>query len=109
MVWIGEGKLKSNPILVSISPSSSINYALLTFFFSSSVSKFIILVKLGEIGCSSLAAISMQMVANRHMFSLGKVQYPMVARYRSITLTATKSVSTLYSFLIWRSKIFWTA
>lgn len=43
--------------------SRSISYCLLTNFFSSSVSRFIIRVKLGDMGCSNLAAIKIEIVA----------------------------------------------
>ena len=65
--------------------------------------------KLGLMGCSSLAAISNEMVDNRHTWSRGNVQWPMLARYLSKMLTAMNSVSILYSFLTCKSNIFYTA
>lgn len=61
--WTGPGKLKSKPKICKMWYSKSINCYLLTNFFSSSVSKLIILVKLGEMGYSNLAAINIEMVA----------------------------------------------
>jgi len=49
---------------------------LLTYLFSSSVRRFIILVKLGEIGYSSLADMSTQMVARFTICDLGKLVGP---------------------------------
>lgn len=67
MLCIGPGKLKSKQKVVKISASKSIKDCLSMDFFSSSVSKLIILVKLGEIGYSSFAAMSMEIVASRHI------------------------------------------
>ena len=63
MDWIGPGKLKSKPSFMRMSDSRSIRAYLVTFFFSSVDRRLIILVKLGEIGCSSLADIRTEMVA----------------------------------------------
>tara|TARA_B110000285_G_scaffold226493_1_gene286333 strand:- start:874 stop:1068 length:195 start_codon:yes stop_codon:yes gene_type:complete len=60
MLWIGPGKLKSNPILARILASKSINYYFDTRFFSSGSRRFIIRVKLGEIGYSNFAERSTQ-------------------------------------------------
>ena len=61
-----------------MSASRSIKPYLVTFRFSSSDNKFIILVKLGEIGYSSLAAINIETVASLHIWSLGKVYQPIM-------------------------------
>lgn len=57
MLCIGPGKLKSKPKWERMSVSSSMSYSLRTYFLSSSGNKLIILLKLGEIGYSSLAAM----------------------------------------------------
>ena len=62
--WTGPGKLKSNPSLTIICASMSVNTFLLTPFYSSSVKSWIILVKLGEMGCSSFADIRTEIVAS---------------------------------------------
>jgi len=62
--WMGPGKLKSKPSLTIICASKSIRTFLLTCFYSSSVKSWIILAKLGEIGCSSFADIRTEMVAS---------------------------------------------
>jgi hypothetical protein len=54
---IGPGKLKSNPNSVKISDSKLINYYFETYYYSPSGSIFIIRLKLGDNGSSSLAAI----------------------------------------------------
>jgi len=54
-------------MVVRISDSSWISYFLETFFFSSSDRREIILENEGEIGCSNLAARSIETVANRHI------------------------------------------
>jgi hypothetical protein len=69
----------------------------------------IILVKLGEIGYSSLAAIRTQMVARDTIWDFGKLSIPILLMYLSRMPAAMNSVSGLYSFLEWRSKIFWMA
>lgn len=61
--WIGPGKLKSKPSLTMICASKSVSIFLLTLFCSSSVKSWIILVKLGETGYSSLADIRTEIVA----------------------------------------------
>jgi len=104
---MGPGKLKSNPNDKSILHSRSISDCLDTFLYSSSVSKFIILLKLGETGYSSLAAINILIVANFNISFLGKFMSPTILIYRSRILAATNNVSSLYSFFVCRSKIFW--
>jgi len=54
-----------------MSPSKSINISLVKFFLSSSGIKFIIFVKLGDIGCSSFAANKRDAMANFKICSLG--------------------------------------
>lgn len=103
---MGPGLAKSKPRADSTKTSSSINSFLLMFFYSSSVNKFIILTKLGEIGCSSFAAINIEIVAKAQTELLGKFQCPVCCKYLSKMDTATKSVSILYSFLTCKSKIF---
>ena len=103
---IGPGKLKSKPILTRIWDSSSIKDCLLTYFFSSLVRRFIILVKLGEIGYSSLADIRTLMVARLTICDYGKFWGPTMWMYLSRMPAAMNSVSCLYSFLTCRSKIF---
>ena len=104
---MGPGKLKSNPNEERILYSRSISDCLDTFFYSSSGSKFIILLKLGEIGCSSLAAIKILIVAKFNISFQGKFGSPIIPIYRSRILAAMNKVSFLYSFFICRSKIFW--
>ena len=101
------------PVNVTLKPkrtkmacSSSINYSLFTFFFSSSERWQIIFANEGEIGCSSFAAISVEIVARRQIMSLGKFQWPTAARYLSKILQAINSVSIRYSFLMCKSNIF---
>jgi hypothetical protein len=59
----GPGKLKSKPNIIKMFISRSISFCFVTYFFSSSFNKEIILVKLGEIGYSSFAAIKILIVA----------------------------------------------
>jgi len=105
--WIGPGKLKSNPNNIRIWASRSINYYLLVYFYSSSVRRFIILVKLGDTGCSSFADINMLIVDKLTTFSFRKFWTPNVYIYLSNIPAATNNVSYLYSFFWWRSKIFY--
>jgi len=60
---MGPGKLKSNPSYINTLDSKSMSYFLSTIYFSSGVRRFIILEKLGDIGCSILADKSTLMVA----------------------------------------------
>ncbi len=73
---MGPGKLKSKPRVMRIWASRSMRDYLLTYLFSSSVRRLIILVKLGEIGYSSLADISTQMVARFTICDFGKLAGP---------------------------------
>ena len=75
---MGPGKLKSKPRVTIIWASRSMSCSLLTYFFSSSLSKLIILVKLGEIGYSSLADISTEIVAKQTICDLGKFEAPII-------------------------------
>jgi len=92
--------LKSNPNIIRMLVSKSISFCLVTDFFSSSVRRLIILVKLGEIGCSNLAAIKILMVDKQTIYVLGKFCTPTELIYLSNIDVATKSVSFLYSFFI---------
>ena len=109
MLYIGPGQLKSKPNDTNILLSKSINDCLETFFYSSSVRSEIIRLKLGDIGCSIFAAISIAIVARQQTLFLGKFQCPTSIKYRSIILTAINSVSSLYSFFACKSKTFCTA
>jgi hypothetical protein len=92
---MGFEKLKSKLRVYRISASSFINFSILTCYLSSSERSIIIFEKLGEIGYSSFAAISMETVASRHIFSRGKVYQPMTERYLSMMEQATNKVSFL--------------
>jgi len=109
MLWKGLAKLKSKLRITRISASSLIIDSILTYFFSTSDRRQIIFEKLGEIGCSSFAAISMLTVARRHIFSLGKLNQPITDKYLSRMEHATNNVSFLYFFFICKSKIFYIA
>lgn len=92
---MGPGKLKSKPNLMSMSDSNCTRSYLVMFFFSPSVSKLIILEKDGCIGCSSLAAKRIEIVASCMSFYSGKFQWPSTVKYRSKMAAAQKSVSIL--------------
>jgi hypothetical protein len=64
-------------------------------------------VKLGEIGCSNLAAIKMLMVDRQTICDFGKFDAPTEFMYLSNMDVATNSVSFLYSFFMCKSNIFW--
>ena len=106
---IGHGKLKSKPILIRIQASISVRDFLLTYFCSSSVKRFIILVKLGEIGYSSFAAISTEIVARAVTYELRMFCGPVIWTNLSIMPVAMKRLSGLYSFFSCRSMIFFIA
>lgn len=73
----------------------SISSGLLTNFFSSSFSKLIILVKLGDIGYSSLADINTLMVARHTTLCFVKFSNPIAAMYLSNIAAATNRDSGL--------------
>jgi len=95
MDYIGPWKLKSKPSFKSIYDSRSIKLFFVTYYFSSSVRRPIILEKLGEIGCSSLADMRTLMVARLIISDLLKFWGPMALMYLSKILAAMKSVSIL--------------
>ena len=98
--------MKSNPKIIRMLDSRSISFCLVTNFFSSSPRRLIILVKLGEIGCSNLAAIKILIVDKATIYAFGKLDAPTELMYLSNMDVATNSVSFLYSFLVCKSNIF---
>jgi len=92
--------LKSKFNFTSTSASKSIKDYFDNYFFSSSDSRDIIFEKLGQIGCSILAASSIETTAKLHILSLGYVHHPIVDKYLSRIAQATKRVSLKYYFLM---------
>ena len=103
MLSIGPGKLKSKPKRFMISRSSSIRACFETCLYSSLFNKLIILLNEGDVSYSSLADISVAIVARSTYLLSGRFQCPTIFKYRSKMCQAAKRVSILYPFRLFRS------